>query len=153
MGLLPDCSSVHAPTEFAGFGVLSVVSVPVSGSLDDPDSTSVLAPGSTVYASTESVFVATQTWPDLAVLDDDPDAWEKAWEARHTSIHRFALSDTGAAYTASGSVPGDIRNSFSLSEYENHLRVVTTTGDVWDCLLYTSPSPRDREKSRMPSSA
>ena len=27
-------------------------------------------------------------------------------------------------------------------------------GDVdWDCLLYTSPSPRDRQKSRMPSSA
>ena len=27
--------------------------------------------------------------------------------------------------------------------------------DPWDidCLLYTSPSPRDRQKSRMPSSA
>ena len=28
--------------------------------------------------------------------------------------------------------------------------------DMWDingCLLYTSPSPRDRQKSRMPSSA
>ena len=24
---------------------------------------------------------------------------------------------------------------------------------VWDCLLYTSPSPRDRTRSRMPSSA
>ena len=24
---------------------------------------------------------------------------------------------------------------------------------VWCCLLYTSPSPRDRQKSRMPSSA
>ena len=23
----------------------------------------------------------------------------------------------------------------------------------WDCLVYTSPSPRDRQKSRMPSSA
>ena len=23
----------------------------------------------------------------------------------------------------------------------------------WTCLLYTSPSPRDRQKSRMPSSA
>ena len=23
----------------------------------------------------------------------------------------------------------------------------------WNCLLYTSPSPRDRQKSRMPSSA
>mgnify|MGYP003316928479 CR=1 FL=1 len=25
--------------------------------------------------------------------------------------------------------------------------------DLWDCLLYTSPSPRDVEESRMPSSA
>ena len=25
--------------------------------------------------------------------------------------------------------------------------------DHWVCLLYTSPSPRDRQKSRMPSSA
>ena len=25
--------------------------------------------------------------------------------------------------------------------------------DTMDCLLYTSPSPRDRQKSRMPSSA
>ena len=24
---------------------------------------------------------------------------------------------------------------------------------IWSCLLYTSPSPRDRQKSRMPSSA
>ena len=26
-------------------------------------------------------------------------------------------------------------------------------GEHWDCLLYTSPSPRDVEESRMPSSA
>ena len=25
--------------------------------------------------------------------------------------------------------------------------------ELWDCLLYTSPSPRDRTRSRMPSSA
>ena len=29
----------------------------------------------------------------------------------------------------------------------------STVGTVTDCLLYTSPSPRDRQKSRMPSSA
>ena len=28
-----------------------------------------------------------------------------------------------------------------------------TDGSVMACLLYTSPSPRDRQKSRMPSSA
>ena len=27
------------------------------------------------------------------------------------------------------------------------------TADMYHCLLYTSPSPRDRQKSRMPSSA
>ena len=28
-----------------------------------------------------------------------------------------------------------------------------STGPVWACLLYTSPSPRDKRQSRMPSSA
>ena len=38
----------------------------------------------------------------------------------------------------------------------NALRSGTPIGpltDAHDCLLYTSPSPRDRQKSRMPSSA
>ena len=30
---------------------------------------------------------------------------------------------------------------------------ITLTPESHDCLLYTSPSPRDRQKSRMPSSA
>ena len=30
---------------------------------------------------------------------------------------------------------------------------VIRTAEPWDCLLYTSPSPRDRTRSRMPSSA
>ena len=31
--------------------------------------------------------------------------------------------------------------------------VLTLNDDIRVCLLYTSPSPRDRQKSRMPSSA
>ena len=30
---------------------------------------------------------------------------------------------------------------------------IALTAEVQHCLLYTSPSPRDRQKSRMPSSA
>ena len=33
------------------------------------------------------------------------------------------------------------------------LIAVGPTGEVWICLLYTSPSPRDATLSRMPSSA
>ena len=32
-------------------------------------------------------------------------------------------------------------------------QMIMGTMDLEDCLLYTSPSPRDRQKSRMPSSA
>ena len=39
-------------------------------------------------------------------------------------------------------------NSCNESKIEFHVE-----GDSNDCLLYTSPSPRDRQKSRMPSSA
>ena len=37
-------------------------------------------------------------------------------------------------------------------KYGDQVRVVTM-GEFSNCLLYTSPSPRDRQKSRMPSSA
>ena len=42
-----------------------------------------------------------------------------------------------------------------LQHYDGYLNQMTeNTKWVWIfCLLYTSPSPRDREKSRMPSSA
>ena len=33
------------------------------------------------------------------------------------------------------------------------LQILNAAGRSSDCLLYTSPSPRDRQKSRMPSSA
>ena len=45
-------------------------------------------------------------------------------------------------------------NGMSL-EYNNDMRlyILKDNEQGWPCLLYTSPSPRDRQKSRMPSSA
>ena len=50
-----------------------------------------------------------------------------------------------------------------ITTYENFVLEVTTnmgfpqggvcSAKFWICLLYTSPSPRDRQKYRMPSSA
>ena len=37
--------------------------------------------------------------------------------------------------------------------YNGHPAVHNEGDDLHICLLYTSPSPRDRQKSRMPSSA
>ena len=41
------------------------------------------------------------------------------------------------------------QNNFELNIIENWAYALV----LWGCLLYTSPSPRDRTRSRMPSSA
>ena len=40
-----------------------------------------------------------------------------------------------------------------LTEMKYEQAKTDISKDLDDCLLYTSPSPRDRQKSRMPSSA
>ena len=45
----------------------------------------------------------------------------------------------------------DVRNPESINKTVKN--VIEELGQPDTCLLYTSPSPRDRQKSRMPSSA
>ena len=51
----------------------------------------------------------------------------------------------------------EIINTYSLwpREFttENYVKIFTDSTWYMGCLLYTSPSPRDRTRSRMPSSA
>ena len=130
-GLLPACENVYVPSEFAGFGVTTVLSLPVGGPLAGDGAVSVMAPGDTVYASPQSLYVATSTWLAPEIFEDEA-VWPRVAQNWRTAVHRFDLADPArAAYAASGSVPGRIRNQFSLSEHDGHLRVVTTTGDLW----------------------
>ena len=45
----------------------------------------------------------------------------------------------------------DIEDAVDGAKYETHTRARALLSK--SCLLYTSPSPRDRHRSRMPSSA
>ena len=49
----------------------------------------------------------------------------------------------------------NIKNSGNSSIKLNHRNwlIIDANGKVINCLLYTSPSPRDMRRSRMPSSA
>ena len=128
--LLVPCSDVHAPSVFSGFGVTTVMSVPIGVDFDPSESTAVMAPGDTVYASTGSLYVATTRWVEADTFGDD-DEWQDAWHQRRTSIHRFDIAGPEAAYESSGEVLGVIHNQFSLSEHNGYLRIVTTVGDPW----------------------
>lgn len=128
-GLLANCDDVHAPAEFAGFGALSVLSIDGAAGLDDPRAASVLASGQNVYASTDSMWISTNSWINWGILDD---AGRAAAENSYTTdIHGFSISGEEPSYLASGTVRGHLLNQFALSEYDGVLRVASTDGSVW----------------------
>lgn len=55
----------------------------------------------------------------------------------------FKISNNDLKILASGSVPGRLLNQFSLDEFENHLRVASTTGGRGSMLLGSQDSTND----------
>ncbi|MCY4067598.1 MAG: beta-propeller domain-containing protein [Acidimicrobiaceae bacterium] len=130
--LMLPCGAVHAPRVFSGFGITSVLSVVIGEPFDPSRSTAVTAASSIVYASAASLYVATNRWESSDVIKTgDFSSDEDFWRDHLTYVHRFDISGDEASYEASGEVQGVIRNQFSMSEHDGHLRIVTTTGDFW----------------------
>ena len=129
-GLLADCEQVHFPAEFGGFSSLSVLTIDTAGGLSAGGAATVVADGETVYASTESLYVATSVWvPGGLAETGELDELQESWS---TALHRFDISGSGPAeYVASGSVDGHLLNQFSMDEYEGRLRVAVTEGPPW----------------------
>jgi uncharacterized secreted protein with C-terminal beta-propeller domain len=128
-GLIVDCARVHKPAEFAGFDTLSVVSMDMDDGLSNLTGAAVIAQGQTIYASTQSLYVATNVWvPDQWVGTPEARDFEQEYE---TAIHRFDITGRTADYVASGSIQGHLLNQFSMDEYDGFLRVATTDGAPW----------------------
>lgn len=109
-----DFSKVNAPTRL---GTVSVVTL----KLDAPDSlgrTTILAEPGEIYASTQSLYVATRHWW----------WWPAPGQTDTTYVHKFDISAPDAAkYRASGTVDGYIVDQFSMDEAASgHFRMATT---------------------------
>ena len=74
---------------------------------------------------------------------------------RDNSVNHFLFASSSSVYGGNKKVPfseNDLVDSpvslYAATKKSNELLAYS-----YSCLLYTSPSPRDRQKSRMPSSA
>jgi uncharacterized secreted protein with C-terminal beta-propeller domain len=106
------CDRVSHPPSYTGTSLVSVLSIPLSGDMADTAPVSVLAGGEIVYGTGTTLYV-TDRRPGLSSTD----------------IYRFDLSGTGPpVFSASGSVPGEVGNRYSMSEYAGNLGVATTSG-------------------------
>ena len=144
-GQLAQCTNVAMPTEFAGFGSLSVLTFDLTKPIGNGDAVSILSSADTVYASDKNLYVATTTY----IAPEDQQIRDFSAEYS-TSIHSFDISGTKpASYTASGSVPGHLLNQFSMSEYEGHLRAATTNGTPWSSGTDSSITVLRRDGDRL----
>ena len=64
-------------------------------------------------------------------------------QALYDKIDDFCINRANGVYDEESGLCQDIFETLCVEDDPSQ----------WPCLLYTSPSPRDRQKSRMPSSA
>lgn len=141
-----DCREVGRPANATGIGFTWVATL----DLDIPNprygargSGGVIAAGQTVYASAGNLFVATPRTNQIPIPVSrkggapTPIVAQPTFFNNQVDIHKFDLTPPdGATYRASGTVPGALLNSFSMSEYDGNLRVATTQ----DAAGFGSPS-------------
>ena len=85
----------------------------------------------------------------------DINAWDtvKA-EFLETYEPKYSAKTTCANFTDLNQKPDESINDYTYRVQMAYKRLTDTKpAAMTTCLLYTSPSPRDRQKSRMPSSA
>jgi uncharacterized secreted protein with C-terminal beta-propeller domain len=107
-GTVP-CGEVSHPTKYTGMQLLTVYTVDLAAGLDDPKPVTLAADAGAVYASGGSLYIA-------------------SYDGTSTQLHRYAITGSDRPhYLGSGTVPGALLDSYSMSEYAGALRLVTTS--------------------------
>lgn len=120
---LLDCNEIAAPEEFSGFSTVSVLTFDAGdpSSFAPTSGAGVVGDGSTVYASTDALIVATSPW-SVWMWDG-----EGSMPQASTDLHLFDISEPEATnYSASGRIDGRLLNQFALSETGGVIRAATT---------------------------
>jgi uncharacterized secreted protein with C-terminal beta-propeller domain len=125
---LVQCRHVRRPAAFAGLGMLTVLTLDLSKGLEPVSSVALMTDARIVYASTNSLYIATEKWADRP----DPGKPTVAKDGVTTAIHKFDISGAvQTEYRGSGEVSGSLLSEWALSEYRGVLRVVSTESPSW----------------------
>jgi inhibitor of cysteine peptidase len=109
----------YIPGKPCGGSIVAVVGFDLNAPQGPFTSTGIVADAQAVYASPTTMYVTNFHVPD----------WSSAGASLiETRILKFDITAPKAAFRAMGAVPGRIINQFSLSEFEEVLRIATTSG-------------------------
>ena len=133
VGVSIDCANLYGDGATGITNITGLFSLNLGGDISQEKLSFVRGYTAHVYASTQAVYLAgTESY-------------------NNTYFHRFAINATGLhAYTGSGAVSGYIKDSFSMSEYENTFRIATTVGSFWTTsTMYNNVYVLDATKSEI----
>ena len=130
-GQLTQCADVSHPADYSATGMLTVLTFDLRKELGTGDPVSIVADGSTVYGTNKNLYIANNRY-DIA---------PGAAGGGRTELYLFDIAGSGKpAHVASGAVDGSLLNQYSLSEFDGHLRVATTTSTVTPTTATQSPT-------------
>ena len=107
---------IYLPEDANVTSYLVLVAIDLRNPVEFTDTTGIVSGGDLYYVSPEHIFVA-----DAKNMER-----KEGWNSNKTSLLKFSYGDGKFALQAMGEVKGQLEGSFSLDEYEKHLRVVTT---------------------------
>ena len=150
----PIAMAYHVDTQ-APYGI-NATAITATGELQigilGSDGAEDLPPDSyTIFFSTSSGVTETNSFCVTTSFGHQTNTWQ---------YHTFSLDDLKYYFSNLAStaiyfrVRANNEANYNFSTLTNQSSIMMGgSGSLWDCLLYTSPSPRDRTRSRMPSSA
>lgn len=118
-GVRMETDQILLPEEGIGTSYLVLVSVDLNNPTEFVQTTAILSDGNMYYVSGENIYVT-----GVKTIEG-----REGWNSNATSVLRFSYGEGRFALQAEGEIKGRLENSFSLDEYDGHLRAVST---VWE---------------------
>ena len=111
-----SADQIYLPKENNAASYLVLVAIDLRNPTKFTDTTGIVSGGNLYYVSDENIFVT----------DNQPMERKNGWSSNKTKILRFSYNKGRFALQAMGEVKGQLESSFSMDEYNEYLRVVTT---------------------------
>lgn len=132
-GVRLEASKIYLPEESEGTSYLVFVSVDLRNPTEFVQTMGVISEGELYYVSADSIYVANMVAAEA----------KEGWNSDRTSLIRFSYGEGKFILRAKGEIKGQLDSSFSLDEYDDHLRAVTT---VWEYHMETLIDDRTGEE-------
>ena len=118
-GIRMQADNIFLPKDTNATTYLVLVAIDLKNPTKFTDTTGIVSGADHYYVSAENIFVA----------DAKPIEMKQGWSSDTTELFKFSYGNGKFSLQATGEVKGRLDGSFSMDEYEEHLRVVTT---VWE---------------------